>query len=44
MFNLITKKLAYFKFDTNEKNADNISRYLWTKMKCVSDKHWENLA
>jgi len=43
-YNRITKKLAYFEFNTDEKTDDEISICLWNKIKLVSDKNWEILA
>lgn len=40
LYSRITKKLAYFAFNTNENTADEISDYLWNKMMSVSDKNW----
>lgn len=42
MFNRITKNLTYFEFNSNEKSVDEISEYLWNKIKSVSDKKWEH--
>ncbi|KAF0742413.1 Uncharacterized protein FWK35_00025406 [Aphis craccivora] len=41
-YNRITKKLAYFEFNT-EKTENTISECLWNKIKLVSDKNWETL-
>lgn len=43
-YNRITKKLAYFEFNTDEKTDNEISVCLWNKIKLVSDKNWEMLA
>lgn len=43
-FNTITKKLAYFEFNTDEKTDSEIAECLWNKIKLVSDKNWEKLA
>ncbi|NP_001232993.1 uncharacterized protein LOC100163924 [Acyrthosiphon pisum] len=43
-FNRITKKLAYFEFNTDEKTDNEIAECLWNKIKLVSDKTWEMLT
>ncbi|XP_025206568.1 uncharacterized protein LOC112602612 [Melanaphis sacchari] len=43
-YNRITKKLAYFEFNTDEKTDNEISQCLWNKIKLVSDNNWETLA
>ncbi|XP_060843535.1 uncharacterized protein LOC132923509 isoform X2 [Rhopalosiphum padi] len=43
-YNRITKKLAYFEFNTDEKTDNEISECLWNKIKLVSDKNWETLS
>lgn len=42
-YNRITKKLAYFEFNSKEKNDVEISECLWKKIMLVSDKNWETL-
>ncbi|KAE9527691.1 hypothetical protein AGLY_012764 [Aphis glycines] len=42
-YNRITKKLAYFEFNTGEKTDNKISECLWNKIQLVSDKNWETL-
>lgn len=36
MINKITKKVAYFEFNKNEETADEISTYMYGKIKSVS--------
>jgi len=43
MYNRITKNLTYFEFKKDENTADEISDYLWNKMKMVCDKNWNTL-
>lgn len=38
IYNRISKKLAYFEFNTGEQTNNEISVYLWNKIKLVSEE------
>lgn len=44
MYNKVTKKLTYFQFKKDENTADEISDYLWNKMKMICDKNCNTLV
>ncbi|XP_050422727.1 uncharacterized protein LOC126834673 [Adelges cooleyi] len=44
MYNKATMKLTYFEFNTEEKSADKITRYLWDKMLLVSEQNWKSIC
>lgn len=40
LFNKLTMRLTYFEFNKEQKTANEISEYLWTKMKSISNNQW----